>query len=187
MILKFKCNVCGSTDCYKIDTFSDDKKHYGDVAGKVTNKRSIFNYRYSTSGGRVGLRMEISSQTETYICKSCGHVEFYANDLLNKIDHDEKYYKEKVSILLSQIEVAKRNIIKFKEDYSMISAEYDIFMIENEGIDRIQYENRASRFTDRLKAISTEIAYEEQRIINTEKLIKEYSYFLDNVCNVTFR
>ncbi len=186
MKFKFKCNVCGSTDCYKIDTFSDEKKYYGDVNGKVTNKRGIFNYRYSASG-RVGLRMEISSTVESYVCMNCGHVEFYANELVDKIGHDAMYYKDKISVLLAQIEVAKKNIIKFKEEYNIVSAEYDIFKIENDGIDRIQYENRASCFKDKLTSITYEIEYEQQRIINTEKLIKQYNYFLENVCNITFR
>lgn len=191
MSFKFKCNVCGSTECYKIDTFSDEKRRYGEVAGKYTNKRGIFNYSYSATGrSGTGIRMEISSNIDSYVCKRCGHIEFYANQLLNKIEKDEAYYSDKVDILLAQLEIAKRNVELFTKEYNDVSNEYYRFRQvyeTNKNYDRTSYEMKISNYKDRLNHISVEIGYEKQKILDTEKLLEEYKYFLKNVNEIVFR
>lgn len=189
MPIKFRCNVCGSNECYKIDTFSDDRKRYGEVAGRFTNKRGIFSYNYSTTNGKVGLKMEISSAIDSYVCKNCGHVEFYANQLINKINNDEQFYKDKVKVLEAQLKVAQENIEKFRKEYSDTLDERSKIKYKNDmdSTERVQYESKKSDYSDRLKAILVEIEYEKFKVKETEMLIKEYKFFLENVFNVVFR
>ena len=188
--MKIKCSVCGSNELCKIDTFSNEKTRYGLVAGKFTNKRGMFNYKYSTSG-RVGLQMEISTTIDSYVCKNCGHIDFYGRDLLNKIESDETYYKDKVKVLEAELEVAKQNKIKFINDYEIAKKEYANFRMQNDyqmdSTERIHFENKKSDFNDKLKAIKLEIDYEEYKINDIEKLIKEYEFFLENVFNIVLR
>ena len=188
--VKMKCSVCGATVLYKIDTFSNERSRYGLVAGKYTNKRGVFNYRYSTSG-KVGLQMEISTSIDSYVCKCCGHIEFYGRELLNKIETDESYYNDKVKVLKAELEVAKENKIRFMNDYEIAKRDYANFRMENDysmdSTERIQFENKKSDFNDKLKAIKLEIDYEEYKINDIEKLIKEYEFFLENVFNIVLR
>ena len=56
-----------------------------------------------------------------------------------------------------------------------------------DSTERSQFENKKSDFNDKLKAIKLEIDYEEYKINDIEKLIKEYEFFLENVFNIVLR
>jgi hypothetical protein len=184
-----KCSVCGSDKCYKIDAFSNNRKRYGEVAGKATNKRGIFNYQYSTTK-QVGINVEISTNIDSYVCKECGHIEFYANDLLTKVEKDEQYYTDKVKVLDAELNVAKDNINRFTEDYKAALDEYNLYMFNNpyDGCkNEISYQLRVNDFNDKLRSIRTEIEYETLKIDKLEKLLADYNYLLDNVFNIKLR
>ena len=192
MKFKFKCSCCGSNKSYKIETFSDDRKRERDIGGRATSKRGIFNYLLSSSG-KTNAKIEITTQVDSYVCTSCGHIEFYATNLVDKIKRDESYFKDKVKVLKAQLKISKDNIKMFEREYDEVYFKYINSPCYNKDEEKDNYSDQIAlmkqhhEFNDHLKGIKNEIEYEKQRIIDINKELADYTTYLSNVCDIKFR
>lgn len=183
MNCRLKCSCCGSRMFYKIDTFADDRKRERDINGRATCRRGVFNYQYYSTA-KTGIKIEIKSTLETYICQNCGHVEFVAQQLVDKIKKDELYFKDKVSILNAELKAACERLDKFRDERYLSFEDFKkIYNKENNSEPvSLWYD-----YNDRMKGIRTEIEYLTNRIVDIQKEISDYTAYLECVSEIRFK
>lgn len=177
MKAKFKCSCCESTKFFYIDPFADDRKRERDIGGRATCRRGVFNYQYSSTV-KTGIKMDINTQAEAYICQNCGHVEFFATKLLDKIKKDEKTFKTKIKTLKAELKLAKERIMKLIKERDNLHTEFF-------GDDCSKYDHRD--YIDRRKGLNNDIMYLAVRIDEIEKAINDYTSYLKCVSEIRFK
>ena len=118
MSKSFKCPICGCTEHYEIGSVGSKLEQwlgsgYSDDPRRiiVTEQRALLDHEFSISGDASG-SCSLNANFEAYLCKKCGHVQLFAEDMLRAIKFDEeraKYWlgvgaqpSDRVAILLAK-------------------------------------------------------------------------------------
>lgn len=180
---KYVCSCCGSNKFFKIDPFADERKRERDIGGKSTCRRGLFNYQYSQSI-KTGIKIEITTLIDAYICQKCGHVDFNAKALVDKIKKDEKYFKDKIKSLKAELKVAVERLKTFKKESELTFEEFEKTYNKENNSEPISLRYD---YNSRIKGIKTEISYLSLRIIQIDKEINDYTSYLEVVSEIKFK
>ncbi len=183
MKIQIKCSICNSTKLYRIDSFSDDRKRERDIGGRATCRRGVFNYQYSSTV-KTGIKMDINTLVDTYICQKCGHVEFYGIRLLEKIEKDKEIFKEKIKTLKTELKVIDERIEQFRKEKNL---SYEEFVKTNIGKYDPSIKDYYTEYNDRYKGYRTDIRYLLIKKQDIENAINDYESYLKVVSEIRFK
>ena len=163
---KFKCPICGCEDHYQINfvnQFKETKSESGPTYGssprfyEVVN-RCIINYSLETHylDGSVGI--SIGSCANAFLCKNCGYINLFAQNLLSNIKNDETKFKDELSELEKLLESEDITVKQQKE-----------------------FKEEKEKKTNELKKIRYEIENHEKELEKLDAKIDEAKAKLDSV------
>ena len=103
MSKSFKCPICGCTEHYEIGSVGSKLEQwlgsgYSDDPRRiiVTEQRALLDHEFSISGDASG-SCSLNANFEAYLCKKCGHVQLFAEDMLRAIKFDEERLSSEIA------------------------------------------------------------------------------------------
>ena len=95
---KFKCPICGCNEHYLVGSVGSSKE-----------ERALLEYHLST-GTQTYVEFSLKGSFKPYICKKCGHVELFAEEMLKSIQDDKLNFFKLVNEAKGKIKEKRDNI-----------------------------------------------------------------------------
>ena len=159
---KFKCPICGCEEHYQLKALKFDY-------GKTFKQDSLLDVKLIARELEGSINLNVESNAEAYLCKNCGHVELFAEDLLLKIKKEEldilnnnnevNQKLEKLSIekeqLTKELPLKEKRMIEL--DKLLKSEDITIRQQREYQEERNELANQIRRLPDELKSLERNI------------------------------
>lgn len=178
MVKEFKCPICGCTEHFVIDGF---KRNVAEGYGNQTTykvKIALINYT-EESYGEGGTSINFDVNGGIYLCKNCGHVDFFSEGLLETIQKHSKQIQEKIEILKFEYDRASKQYAELEGDLPKKKnrlLELDELLKSDEITVKQQkeYQNEYARVKD-------EISKDEKRLAPIARSIEDLQKEIDGL------
>lgn len=178
----FKCIICGCTKHYEVNVLDSKESQ---INNATFYPRTLIQCS-TRSYGDGATDIEFKNEPSAFVCSKCGHVELFAEDLVEEIKQDEIKLTSKIQSLKKEIKDIKLELEQNRIALSNLNKQKDKMesLIKSEEIslkELREYNNGKVEMERNINHTSHEIERMNSRLQEIENKLSILDYQLENV------